>query len=732
MTNPQIDHPETQNKTPLLQSRLEQLEKTVKNLQNQQKSLIKALMLAPLPVAISSVSDSCYLEVNDSFLKKTSYRREEVIGQSALELVWVYEEERTKFVQALQIMGFVSSMEVTLGGRGTIQNRGYLTGQFIEYNGQACIISMFLDMSDYDEAAAILKKSEERLFRLNRALLVKSKCGEVQVHAHDEISLMQDICRVIIEVGGYRLSWVGLVEHDEAKSVRPVAYAGYEEGYLATVYITWSEEDPRGNGPAGQAIRLVRPVSAQNILEATEFQPWRLEALKRGYASSLVLPLISEKQVFGAVNIYSSQPHAFDEEEIQLLMEMADNLAYGIISLRQKIERQRVEAELRQSEEKLRQAQKMEAIGRLAGGIAHDFNNLLTAIFGYTDLLLLQTDPNEWRRDDIIEIDKAAQRAAALTQQLLAFSRKQILQPKIIDLNSIVFDLEKMLRRVIGEDVELVTVTDPQLGQVKADPGQIEQVIMNLVVNARDAMPRGGKLIIETTNIHLDKAYASRHIAVEPGHYVQLTITDSGEGVDEATLAQIFEPFFTTKERGKGTGLGLSTVYGIVKQSGGNIWVYSEVGLGSSFKIYLPRVLDSQALTNSNANFPKRSVTGSETILLAEDDVEIRKLMRRILKQSGYNILDACNGAEAFKLYKETAGDIHLVITDLVMPVMGGLELATQLRDLNPKLHFLFTSGYSDRAIDQQEILTDRAAFMEKPFTINVLTEKVRRLLDEN
>ncbi len=708
-----------------------ELEKSETYSVDSQPHLIKGIINAPMPVTITSVETGLVVEVNDIFLKRTGYRREEIINQPVPDLFWIVPEEKARFDQVLRHQGFVKFMEVTLGGINGSQNRGFLVCEPIEYARQKCLLSVFLDYDGYLHAIHDLNRSQERLNRLNRALLVKSKCSQVQVHATEELVLMQDICRILIEVGGYRLAWVGLVEHDLAKTVRPVAYSGYDEGYLANLQVNWNEADTRGKGPVGRSIRSGCPVSAQNILTEPGFEPWREEAHRRGYAALLVLPLLAESQVFGVSTLYSAQAEAFDAEETQLLMEMANDLAYGIVALRSRKERQRIEEALRLSEEKLKASQRMEAIGRLAGGIAHDFNNLLTAIFGYTNLLLVEPDPSQWNREDIIEIDKAAQRAAALTQQLLAFSRKQVLQPRIIDLNTVVIDTEKMLGRLIGENIELITSTDPQLGQVQADPDQIAQVIMNLAVNGRDAMPTGGKLFIETHNVTLDAEYASSHVAVEPGEYVQLNVTDTGEGMEAGTLSQIFEPFYTTKEQGKGTGLGLSTVYGIVKQSGGNIWVYSEPGKGSSFKIYLPRINAQITPPATQPPVKRRSLTGTETILVVEDEEKLRKLLLRVLGKAGYRVLEAGNGYEAMDIYRKQAEEIQLVITDLVMPGMGGLELAEQLHQLNPQLHFIFTSGYSDRAIEYKGTFSNNAAFIEKPFTLNMLSEKVRQLLDQ-
>ncbi len=398
-------------------------------------------------------------------------------------------------------------------------------------------------------------------------------------------------------------------------------------------------------------------------------------------------------------------------------------------SARDITERKRAEEDLRASQLQLQQSQKLEAIGQLAGGVAHDFNNMLTAIIGYTDLSLRRVGLENPIRRNLEETKKAAERAASLVRQLLAFSRKQILEPKVLDLNDVVKDMHKMLTRLIGENIKLATRLETDLGSVKADPCQVEQIIVNLVVNARDAMPRGGRVTIETANVALDVQTASKHVSVKPGEYVMLTVSDTGIGMAQETQARIFEPFFTTKEVGKGTGLGLSTVYGIVKQSGGNIWVYSEQGLGTVFKVYLPRIDDATAKTNAKqeeTNTPR----GTETILLVEDEDVVRGLARKILMQAGYSVLDAKSGDEAIRLCHAHAGPIDLLLTDVVMPEISGKEVADRLLELRPSIRVLFMSGYTDEAIVQHGVLDANVKFIQKPFTWVGLTKKVGEVLN--
>ncbi|MGZ6987360.1 MAG: CHASE domain-containing protein [Thermoanaerobaculia bacterium] len=388
----------------------------------------------------------------------------------------------------------------------------------------------------------------------------------------------------------------------------------------------------------------------------------------------------------------------------------------------------RAATQQRRLEEQLVQSQKMEGIGRLAGGVAHDFNNLLTAILGYAELMEPQLE-DEGLRSELREIRLAGERAAALTRQLLAFSRRQVMQPRTLDLNTIVSDVEKMLARLIGEDVTLVTRLDPALGSVEADPGQLEQVLMNLSVNARDAMPEGGTLTFETANAVLDADFAAVHPGALPGAYVVLTVTDSGTGMTDEVRGHAFEPFFTTKEKGKGTGLGLATAYGIVKQSGGYITVDSEAGHGSTFRIYLPRV-EGTAVVSGRTTISSLLPVGTETILLVEDEAGVRRLSLTVLETQGYVVLEAPSGDVALQVARSETGPIHLVVTDVVMPGMNGRELWDRLKVLRPDSRVLFMSGYTDDAIARHGVLEPGIAFLQKPFTPFSLAQKVREVLD--
>jgi signal transduction histidine kinase/ActR/RegA family two-component response regulator len=393
------------------------------------------------------------------------------------------------------------------------------------------------------------------------------------------------------------------------------------------------------------------------------------------------------------------------------------------------VERKQAEQTLEQTEAQLRQSQKLEAVGRLAGGVAHDFNNLLTVIMGYSELLLLRAGLDEATKNRIREIGKAGARAASLTKQLLAFSRKQVLQPVILDINSLIDGVWKMLERLIGEDVQVRIMLHPEVNRIFADPGQVEQVLINLVVNARDAMPQGGRISIQTDNIELDEGYAFTHLAVSAGDYVMLSVSDTGMGMDAETQKRIFEPFFTTKEMGKGTGLGLSTVYGIVKQSGGNIWTYSEVGKGTTFRVYFPRV---QGKAESQLKIAEEALPlGEETILLVEDETNVRALTRENLRACGYNVLEAANGPDALDILTRHAGPVQLLLTDVVMPLMSGRELAERVQKTRPGLAVLYVSGFTDDTIVHHGVLDAGTEFLEKPFTLRTLARKVRSVLDK-
>src|SRR5436309_13230732 len=483
-------------------------------------------------------------------------------------------------------------------------------------------------------------------------------------------------------------------------------------------------DGPHGRVPLGQyKIGLIaqqrRPHLTNQVVgdPLVHDQEW---AIREGMVAFAGYPLVAQDRVLGVMAMFARHP--LSEFVPKALVSVASALAVGM-------ERKRAEEALRQSEERLRQAQKMEAVGRLAGGVAHDFNNLLTVITSYSDLLLEDLGSDEPERYDDHQLRKAAEAAAALTRQLLAFSRQQVLQPRALDLKATVTGIEKLLKRLIGEDVRLTTFLAPDLGVVKADPGQIEQIIVNLAVNARDAMPTGGRLTIEAANVEMDEAYARGHAPARPGRYVMLALSDTGIGMDERTRARVFEPFFTTKDPGKGTGLGLATVYGIVKQSGGFVWVYSEPGHGTTFKVYLPRV-DEPPEPAPAAPAIAEPGRGTETVLVVEDAASVRMVTRQVLERYGYLVLEAPNGDTALHLEAKHPGRIHLLLTDVVMPGLSGRQLAEQLAQLRPDMKVLYASGYAADAIVHHGILESGIAYLQKPFTPETLARRVRQVLD--
>jgi signal transduction histidine kinase len=412
----------------------------------------------------------------------------------------------------------------------------------------------------------------------------------------------------------------------------------------------------------------------------------------------------------------------------------ADHLTRGnLMRLNAAVERELRAAKLRRDriklEEQFRHAQKMEAVGRLAGGVAHDFNNLLTVITGYSDLLLASRDLKESQKSALMEIRRSAERGGQLTHQLLAFSRRQPLQPRTVRVNELLLQIEKMMRRLIGEDIELITIPAASLDVVQVDAGRLEQVIMNLVVNARDAMPDGGKLTIESNTLNLGEAFAARNLGLQPGAYVTISVTDTGSGMDEETQNHLFEPFFTTKERGRGTGLGLATAYGIIRQSGGAIGIVSALGKGTTASIYLPLVVE-KAQTEASKRPRAEALTGAETILLVEDEARVRKLIVDVLSARGYTVLEATRGEEAIRLVNAHNGSIDLAVVDVVMPEMSGPDLIKQIEPIRPDLRVLYISGYTDEAIVHHGIPDSGAAFLQKPFLPDDLAVMVREVLD--
>jgi signal transduction histidine kinase/ActR/RegA family two-component response regulator len=584
-----------------------------------------------------------------------------------------------------------------------------------------------------------------------------SRSSQAMARARDEASYLREVCRIVVEDCGCPMVWVGYKEHDADQSIRPVAWSGVEDGYLATLDLTWADRE-RGRGPTGTAIRTGSACYCRSVATDPRFAPWRREAMTRGYASSAALPLLDGGEAFGALMVYSSEPDAFGEAQARVLEELAGDLANGILTLRLReserraqealressenlrrlndgleqrvqertrdlvraneamtvriLEHEQAQEALRKSEEKLRHAQKMEAIGTLAGGVAHDFNNLLQVINGYAELALARLPEGSPLRSALETIQTAGQRGASLTRQLLAFSRKQVLAPRILDLNLLFRELERFFQRVLTENIHLVFDLEPDLGPVRADPGQMEQVIMNLVVNARDAMPQGGTLTLETRNRNGS---------------VTFLVRDSGEGMTSEVMSRMFEPFYTTKGMGKGTGLGLSTALGIVEQSGGTLEVESRPGQGTAILVSLPRA--APAPVEERPPLDPSPKGGDEAILVVEDDDGVRRLIADHLGAAGYQVLEAADPAEALAALAGPT-PVQLLLTDVVMPGRGGRELAAWARTRSPGTRILFMSGYPEQTPGPLGEGWGEALFLAKPFNRAQLLGMVREALD--
>jgi PAS domain S-box-containing protein len=564
-----------------------------------------------------------------------------------------------------------------------------------------------------------LKQTEAEIRRRNRELILLNRVIAATATSSDMVAILDTACRELA-LAFDTPQTTALLWNEERATATFVADQ-HANDQPTVLNETFSTE----NNPITQYLVTHRtPLIATDVQNDPRFMPVHNFLRQRKTVSLIVLPLFAENTIIGSLNIGTTQPRTFSEEEISLAQSVAEQVSGALVRIR-------LDEQHRQLEEQFRQSQKMEAIGRLAGGMAHDFNNLLTVITGYSELLLNRhMDKNDPQFRDVEQIYKAGERASTLTRQLLAFSRQQVIQPEVLDLNNIITDLNKMLRRLVSEDIDLITNLDPLLGHIKADSGQMEQVIMNLVVNAADAMPQGGLLTIATANANVNAAYARRYIGLEPGTYVALTVTDTGVGMDPETLSHIYEPFFTTKAKDKGTGLGLATVYGIVQQNKGYISATSQVGKGTTFQIYLPRLEQAGQATRQNQR-PTETQRGTETILLVEDEEMVRELARQALHQFGYKILEAGNGQEALQMCQELNEPIHLLLTDIIMPGgLNGQELSHRLKAIHPETKVLFMSGYIDDEMAQRGILDSDVAFLPKPFSPVALSLKVREILD--
>jgi PAS domain S-box-containing protein len=620
----------------------------------------KVFHASPIAISISTFVDGRCIDLNDSYLAMSGYRREEIVGRTANELqTWADPDDREKVVQTLRTQRSIRDMEVGFRTKSGAIRDLLLSAELVDLNGETCLLSILHDITARKQAEVALRESEER-YRL------------ISENTSDLIAIF-----------------------DQA-------------GHF--YYASPSHQQTLGYDPA---TLIGRPVVDR--MHPDDIEPVRQASLQSRAGG-----------VRGASQVTFRYRHADGSWrwlEASAAITVRQDAPFVISVGRDVTERRRLEAQFQQS-------QKMESIGRLAGGVAHDFNNLLTVMTGYGEIARENLSPADPAREDLGELLKAAERATILTRQLLAFARKQAIEPRVLNLNDLIVDMGRLLRRLIGEDVELIAHPAPDLDQVKVDRGQIEQVIVNLAINARDAMPGGGKLTIETKNVSLDTLYAQQHLEISAGDYVMLAVSDTGVGMDAEVQSHLFEPFFTTKAAGKGTGLGLATCYGIIKQHGGSIGVYSEVGLGTSFKIYLPRIIapsEAIAQRDHTDGLPR----GAETVLLVEDEVSVRALAARVLRVQGYSVIEAANGDEALALiHDQGAAGIDLLLTDVIMPQVGGRELAARLTALLPRLKVLYMSGYTDDAIVHHGRLEPGIVFLVKPFSPGALARKVREVLD--
>ncbi|MBN1933285.1 MAG: response regulator [Anaerolineae bacterium] len=665
------------------------------------------------------------LAANHAASEMYGYTREELLALKNTDLS--AEPEKTRRATAENLTDLEKTIYAPLRYHRNKDGETFpaeITGRFFTWQGQSVHIAAIRNIAERVRAEQLLRA-------LNRAALAMAQAmtrQDVFAAAAYELGQVSLNCAILTTDPEQRYLWPTFVSYSEGTlqaigdliGVRPGEYAiPIEQVDFCRQVIL--ERQTVLIHDVGEVVRQVLPAS-MSVHAGRVNQQLRASRF-------IAAPLTIQDRVIGLLSVQSS---SLQPGDVPTITAFANQVAAAWHKADLMNELQNNLRELQQTQNQLIQAQKMEAIGRLAGGVAHDFNNHLTAIMGYAEMLQAELDPHDPRYKDAAEIRTAAERSTALTRQLLAFSRKQIIRPRVLNLNDLVGNMNGMLHRLIGEDVDLQTRLAADLGSVQADPGQIEQVIMNLSINARDAMPQGGRLIIQTANVDIDDTYARQHVQVQPGSYVKLCIADTGIGMDQETMSHLFEPFFTTKKAGKGTGLGLATVYGIVKQSNGYVFAYSEPGMGATFKIYLPRI-DQAVEAVETDELSGDQPLGNETILVVEDDESVRSLARRILAQSGYNVLQARNPDEALELCARHTTTIHLLLSDVVMPGhTNSQEMVARIVASRPGIKVLYMSGYTDDAIAHRGVLSPGVHLINKPFTRHTLTCVVRQMLDEN
>ncbi|HTN77096.1 MAG TPA: PAS domain S-box protein [Pirellulaceae bacterium] len=739
---------------------------------------------SPIATSVTTLDEGRYIDVNAAFLALHGLPATAVLGFTAQELGMIPENfDRVTFHQRMREARSIRDLPLTHRKRDGQLMELEASFELIRVRGQDVLLTMSHDVTERRKAEAALRESESRFQAfMNRSPAVAFLKDSDGRYLYVNATMLREFPSRVND-------WVGRTDHDIFTPALALEFAKHDAQVLSARQAVEREEliefrgaPPRnwltlrfpvddGSGQllvGGLSIDITRRKRAEQLLK---LQQRAMDATSEGILvtdpSQSDNPIVYVNQAFEQLTGYTSdealgrncrflqgaETSAETLREIRAALDEGRPVSAEILNYRRDAQTfwnllsitpvrddggdithfvgvQRDITERKLIAEQMRQSQKMEAIGRLAGGVAHDFNNLLTIVLGNAELALEDLPDENPNRELLQEIAHAGQRAASLTTQLLAFSRKQVLEPRVLDLNDLVASTDRLLRRLIGEDIYLSTVLDPMLHRVKVDPVQVEQILLNLTVNARDAMPDGGNLTIETRNTQLEDTFGLTREQVRSGRYVMLAVTDTGHGMDEATRARIFEPFFTTKERGKGTGMGLPTVYGIVQQSGGYLWVYSEVGKGTTFKIYFPEHLSGPLLPVADPVL-KSNLRGNETVLLVEDEAMVRALAKRILESQGYRVLEAEHGEAALTLSQAYPHPIDLLVTDVIMPGVSGRQLAEQILVKRPELRVLYISGYTDNTISHHGVLDPEVAFLQKPFTHELLATKVRQVLNQ-